>query len=247
MILPGFDLFDPLPGTRILLPGLGLVPFVGVPLETFDFEMGSGPVPTGNTDTVVQRLDRIDAPAPGTEAQSRVLLRAMQLVSESRIDPGFGEDFYFLTLQAGMLSDGMMAFTEFGGSHGPPPPPHAFFRYVFINWHFDLRKGSLAGPAVASDTKVLSSAFIPWSHFPPLDAMLITDVNFRLGGMACELGTDCADVFPIGTFVLISPDGTVIPTQTATVPEPATAFLVGIGLAGIALRARRRSRATRGR
>src|SRR5262249_20446560 len=48
----GFDLFDPLVGSRINVPGLGLIPIVGVPISSFpDF----GGHNLGDTDSILQR------------------------------------------------------------------------------------------------------------------------------------------------------------------------------------------------
>jgi hypothetical protein len=227
IITRGFDLSDPLPGTAVNLPGLGLVPFVGVPLGTFDF--GVGPVPTFNADTIIERLDDANAPVDLVP----VLLLAMQLRSEIAIDMGFGLDIHFLTLQTTTPSDGTMVFTDFSGPH-VPPPPHGSFRYDPINWSFDVRRGSLDGPVVFSGSKVLSSANTSWTHFPVPGAVLIPGVNYLLDG------TPFSDFFP-EPFSLSSDDGTRILMQTATVPEPVTSALLAVGVAWLAARRARRA------
>ena len=227
ILFPGFDLFDPIPGTGVFLLS-DVYPFIGVPLGSFDF--GAGPVSTGTADTVVERLT--SAIGPGT-VPIPVQLRAMQLVSTTPIDLGFGLDFHYLTLQAA-ASLGTMLWTEDPGYHGPAPPPHGVANYLALNWLFDVRLGSLGGPVVFSDSKMLSSAGTPWSHFPPPGALLVPGVNSFLSGTSED-----NDFFFLETFSLEAADGTQILTRTATIPEPATLGLCGIGLAGLAVRCRR--------
>src|SRR5690349_12266098 len=63
LVLHGFDLFTTVPGsTKVNLPGVGIQPFKGVPLGTFNF--GSGPVDTGNADTIVRRLGDASPASP---------------------------------------------------------------------------------------------------------------------------------------------------------------------------------------
>jgi hypothetical protein len=235
IILPGYDLLDPLPGTRVFLSGFGLVPFVGVPFGTFDF--GSGPVATGSTDTIIYRPV---AAHPG--ASITVHLIAMQLVSTAPIDLGLGLDFYYLTLQAAPMppgNTGTMTFSDSSGNHAAPPPPHGTVTYDPIHWAFDARRGGLGGPIALSDTKTLTSGPIPWSHVPPPGTLLIPGANFLLG--PCDDGTPPADApgecdfFFVQPFALADPDGT-----TVLVPEPGTLALVGLSVAGLRVWARRR-------
>ena len=227
IMLPGFDLMDPLPGTLVFLPGPGLVPFVGVPLGTFDF--GGGPVATGTADTIFHR------PIAGAPSSSiPVELLAMQMVSAVPIDLGFGSALHYLTLQAGPPSGGTMTFDDFSlGNHGPPPPPHGFVTYD-VDWFFDVHMGALGGPVVFSSTKTLATGPLPWSHFLP-GAFHIPGVNFEL----CGPGDGSCDFFVLGTFAFTAPDGTSIVTKTA--PEPTAGVLVLAGLAAVYARMRRRS------
>jgi hypothetical protein len=232
IVIRGFDLFDPLPGTVVFLDGLGLVPFIGSPLGSFDF--GAGPIPTGTTDTIIERLD--DAMAPMDTVP--IAIRAMQLVTAAPIDIGFGLNLYFLTLDPLMPSTGTMTFTDFSGSHGPPPPSHGTFNYGPITWNFVVREGTLAGTIRLSDTQTLTSGPIAWSHFPPPGALLIPGVNSGLG--PCPDGPPLCDFFPIQTFALTSAEGTTILTRTA--PEPGPIALLTLGTIWLTVRARRRIR-----
>jgi hypothetical protein len=243
--LPGFDAFDPLPGTEVFLPGLGLVPFVGVPLGMFDFgpfgaQFPQGPVATGSTDTLIFRPTQA---GPAAVTVMDVLLVAMQLVSVAPIDFDPADllpaTLHYLTLQLApgpSGNTGTMTITDSTDNHGPPPPEHGTVTYDPINWHFDLRRGALDGAIAFSGSKVLSSGPIRWSHFPPAGALTIDGVNFNL--QPCVAGPTLCDIFMLDTFVLAADDGTQIVTRAA--PEPATLLLLGFGLTGLVLRARRR-------
>jgi hypothetical protein len=232
---PGWDVFDPFAGTLIDLPGLGLTPFIGVPLGTFDF--GFGPVSTGNGDTIIRRA----VPAP-PNSTIPIEIIAMQLVSVAPIDLGSGLDLHYLTLSA-VPSTGEMSFDAGAGPH-VPPPAHGFVTYDFINWFYDVRKGALGGPVVSSDSKVLSTGPVPWSHFPAPGGLAIPCVNVFVDGTPplCADGTFEHDFFP-EPFAFTAADGTLIPTRAA-VPEPVPLALVGAGLLMVLARQRRRRRST---
>jgi hypothetical protein len=226
MLIRGFDFYDPLAGTVVNINGV-LYPFEGVPLGFFDF--GSlGVYDTGNADTIIERVH--DASGPGTILIA-VRMLAMQMVSSTPIDVGAGLDLHYLTLQP-TPSRGVLEVTEDPTSHGPPPPFHGVANHDPLNWRFDVRKGSLTGPVVLSDSKVLTSAATLWSHFSPPGALLIDGLNFRLNGV-----DEQSDIF-LEPFALSNADGTTILMSTA-LPEPASFTLVGAGLIGLAARCRR--------
>ena len=230
IILPGFDLYDPMAGTEIFLDGFGLIPFVGVPLGSFDF--GSGSVPTGNTDTIFQRNSVIDdTTGDPNDLITSVDLLAMQMVTDGEFDLGAGLDTYYLTVSSVPASTGTMQFV-FGGGHGCLAP-HGTFSYTSVTWNFDLWTGSPGGTLVSSDTKTLSSPFESWIHCPPPNAVLIPGVNSLLDG------TGGADFFPVDQFSLVGDDGTLILLRTATVPEPGLMLLFGTAAAGLVVRRRR--------
>lgn len=228
IILPGFDLFDPMSGSDVFFPlPIGdLVPFVGVPLGSFDF--GSGPVATGSTDTIIERL------ATATDASPTIAIQllAMQMVSVIPIDAGLGLDFHYFTLQA-VPSLGTMTFTGLTGAHGPGVHGTVTYNALTVNWQ--LEKGALGGPVAMMGTTVLSTGAVPWSHFPAPGAVLIPGVNFLLDG-----STSGSDFFPIGTFTFTATDGTNILTRSAGVPEPSIVVLIALSAVGVASRSRRR-------
>jgi hypothetical protein len=229
IILPGFDLFDPLSGSQMFLPvPIGdLVPFVGVPLGSFDF--GSGPVATGTTDTIVRRLET----ATDADPMINIQLVAMQMVSVLPIDAGLGIDFHYVTLQAGP-SLGTMTFAGLAGPHAPPPPPHGTVTYDALSINWELHKGSLVGPVAMVGTTVVSTGPVSWSHFAPPGTLLIPGVNYLLDG------TSLKDYFPLEPFAFSATDGTTI--LVATAPEPGAAILVIMSGIALAMRGRRQHR-----
>ncbi len=222
----GFDLLHSEPGTSF-----GGVPFVGVPLGTFDF--GSGPLGTGNADTIVYRI----VPAsPGAAPITRAELVALQLMSADPVNFGLGLGTYFVTLQStrgGPLSSGFVSINF--GSEGVP---HGTFD-SFFDVFFDLRFGSLTGPIALSGNALLTVVDVPWSHFPPPNAVEIVGVNTFLNG-----SNRLTDFFPDPfTEQHPGPPATIHSVSTASVPAPSTLALASIGilsLVGFARRSRNR-------
>ena len=224
IILPGFDLFDPLAGTQIFLDGFGLIPFVGVPLGSFDF--GSGSVPTGNADTIFRRNSTIDdTTGNANDLITSVDLLAMQMVTDGEFDLGAGLDRYYLTVSGGPASTGTMQFA-FGGPHDCSAA-HGSFSYTAVTYNFDVWTGSPGDTLIFSDSLALSSPFHPWTHCPPPGAVLV-------GGAS-------SGFYPLGDFSLIGDNGTVILMRTA-VPEPASTLLFATATAGLLVRRRWRQR-----
>lgn len=223
LVVAGFDLFTTRPGTQVNLGPAGMQPFKGVPLGTFNF--GMGPVAVFNTDTIVQRLGTATPSSPTIGLE----MVALQLMSVNQFNLGAGTGFHFVTLQSargGPASTGSMTIT-----FGPEGIPHGTFDST-LNVAFDIRFGSLDGPIVFSNTMILTANDVPWAHavFGPL--VLIPGVNDFPNGL-----------FPVGPFVEIKPDGTRHEVESATVPEPATIGLLALGIAGVAARVFKRTKA----
>jgi hypothetical protein len=238
-ILPGWDLLQTTPPTLLnpsdlTPPGPNiLIPFVGVPLGTYDFGGSIGVEPVGLTDTIVQRLAPAVGPAPATIP---IELVALQLMSVAPIDLGSGTDFHFVTLQSargGPASSGSMTITF--GPEAPPILPHGTFD-SFFDVYFDIRIGALNGPIVLSNNLTLQSSGTPWNHEPPPFAVVIDDVNRNLNN------TDSSnDFWPLLPIQEVHPggNGSQHTAQTAVIPEATCTPLIMAGL-GIAAVARRR-------
>jgi hypothetical protein len=123
-----WDLFVTLDGTTF-----GGIPFRGVPLGCYDF--GFGCVKTGTTDTIVQRLEDANAPIDTINIE----MVALELVSATEVDLGFGMGFYYVTLNPDNSSPGTMTII-----FDPKFESH-------IEVHFDIHFGSLTGPIVLTN------------------------------------------------------------------------------------------------
>ncbi|HEV8532243.1 MAG TPA: hypothetical protein VGT00_12555 [Methylomirabilota bacterium] len=233
IIDPGFDLFQTQPGTSV-----GGVPFVGVPLGTFNF--GGGPVGTGNTDTIVQRHATAVAPGgvPGVAPPIPIEMLALHLMSAAPTNFGLGVGTYFVTLQSergGPASTGSLTIT-----FGPEGAPHGTFG-SFFDVFFDIRLGSLTGPIALSNDAILTANGVPWSHSPGPGAVEIPGVNTFLNG-----SDRLADFWSIGLFTEQhpGPPATIHVVASARVPGPSTLLLLVFG--GVSLLShgwRRRTRA----
>jgi len=175
-VLPGYDLFTTTTGTYF--QG---VQYIGDPLGTFNF--GSGPVNTGTTDTIVQRLQTVTLPVIGSSGPTAIKMDALQLQSVG-VTPQL-----FITLQPQAVSSGSMTITlktATLASHG------GTFNST-INVFYNVHTGSLTGPIVASGMIPLSNANCPWSNIAPAGTILIRGVNYLLNGV-----NNAADFFQTG-------------------------------------------------
>ena len=203
--------------------------FKGVPLNTFDFGDGNGPVDVGDTDTIVQRLNDATVSAPGETATIDIEMAALQLMTVAPTDLGAGFGNYFITLDESESSLGSMDITfddEFGGT---------FDSSIFVD--FDVRFGALDGIIVSDGILELTSSDTPWSRFAPPEALLIEGINHLLNG------TDIFEDFWPG----VDPFGNVLPlievhptgakhTVRPASPAPDTSnslLLLGIGLSSL--------------
>jgi len=82
-----------------------------------------------------------------------------------------------------------------------------------------------SGPIALSDTLRLTSAGVPWNHFPPPGAIEINGVNVFLNGTDRN-----ADFFPLGQFQEVHPTGAVHRVSEAETPEPGSFSLLAIGV-----------------
>lgn len=215
---PGWDLFTTGGGTSFMG-----VPFIGVPLVSYDFGGSIGVKATGSTDTIVERLG--SSVGPGLSAPVPIELVALQLVSAVPFSLGMEPaDFHFLTLQTqrsiaeggpGPASTG--AITIGFGAEGIP---HGTFD-SFFDVYFDLRHGSLTGPIEMASMLTMSSSGSSWAHNVP-GSLQVEDVNYKLNG------TDVSnDFMPFSVFES-HPSGAMHNVQPTPIPFQ---FSPGLGLA----------------
>ncbi len=229
VVSPGWDLLQTLPGTVFVG-----APFTGVPLVSYDFGGAIGVQPTGNTDTIVQRLDVASVPLPPGSDTISVELVALNLVSVNLIDLGLGLDHYYITLQSargGPTSTGAMTiqFTDAAGGTFDS----------LLDVFFDVRKGASQGPIALSDDVLLASSGSSWDRDPPPDAVVINGVNHHLNGV-----DNAEDFWPTGPIRETSPTLVHVVGTAQAIPEPATA-VIWVLLGGLsAAYAWRRNRST---
>jgi hypothetical protein len=226
IVAAGFDLFEtqaPASFDFNTIPNPQIVDFEGLPLDFFDF--GSGLVPVGTTDTIVERLELADLGGGFDTIDIEIV--ALSLVSIAPVDLGFGAGFEDLFVTLNTSSPSFQSnMTIFDGGEGNP---HGVFDSQ-LNFSFDVTGG--VGGFYATIEQTFLSFGTPWSHDHDAGAMLIDGVNHNLdGGSPHSHGED----FFIGATLHTGPH----PVNTGTVPEPSTGLLIGLGFVAFALIGRR--------
>ena len=221
-VFAGFDLFQTGGGTTFMG-----VPFVGVPLGSFDFGGSIGIKPTGLTDTIVHRFG--SSIGPGLTAPVPIELAGLQLVSAVPFSFGLEPaDFHYITLQKnrslleggpGPFSTGFITVTV-----GPEAPAHGTFD-SFFDVYFDLRHGGLTGAIDTSGMLTMSSSGSTWSHTAPPGSVLIPDANYLLNG------TSTSNDFMPFSVMESHPSGAMHNVQPAQLMAIPFGFAPGLGLA----------------
>ena len=225
IIQTGFDLFQTqTPGSSFDFTGVPnpqTVDFEGLPLGCFDF--GTGCLGTGLTDTIVERLD-IGNLGGGSDTID-IEIVALSLVSISPVDLGFGAGFedLFITLNTSSPSS-QSTMTIFDTGEGSP---HGTYD-SFFNFSYDVTGG--VGGFYATIEGSSTSTGNDWQH-APTGAPVIDDVNHLLDG-----STENGDFWLDG--LALHDAGPGQQHTFRAVPEPGTALLVAVGLAGLAARRR---------
>jgi hypothetical protein len=217
--------------TKASFPGLGNL--MGVPLGTFDF--GSGAKNTEATDTIIQRTSAATiASSPGT-ATANTQVVGFQLETTAPVNfNGLGLDNYFMTLQSvhgGPASTGTESITFNNDTSGTFA--------TSLDLFFDIRKGSLTGPIVASTDQVLTSTGVAWINTQPAGSLAIAGVNLNLNGV------NNLNDFWSNPLTMTSPAGFNMSLIVAKVPEPSTWVLALMALGSGCALVNRRYRAVR--
>ena len=229
IINTGFNLFETFPGSNFFfgapVPNPQFVDFEGNPVGPFDF--GSGPVFTGNTDTIVERIQPADLGAGSDTIDIEIV--ALSLVSVSPVDLGFGAGFedIFITLNTSSPTlQSTMTIVDAGEGQ-----PHGIFDST-LNFSFDV-VGSVGG-FYATLVKTLTATNQPWQH-EPTAPQLIDGVNHLLNTF-----DETNDFWPDG--LVIHDDGTGTAIHVTRTPEPSTLILCGLGAVGLLAYGWRRKR-----
>jgi len=202
---PGYNGFDTVISGPSVTTFDGL-PWAGVPLGTFDF--GSGAVPVGNTDTIVQRLGSPVTTPGGTIG---LAVDALQLVTVNPVSLGGGPvGYYYATLDTSYPNTGLLTIDSFPTAGSPG----TFNDYFTVN--FDIRYGSVAGPIIAQQGLQLTAAG-DWLTAPPIPSIPIVHNS---GTIPNDLHVVTLDPNPD------IPDDGFYPFG---VPEPSSLSLLGIG------------------
>lgn len=191
----GSDYFATQPGTFAVLPGVGSVNLMGVPIGGAGLPLNGANI--GNTDTIVQRTSDIQI----NGAAGPLVMEALQLESTGPVAvPGLGSIPIFISLQCntaascaaagGTLSTGTMAINR-----GPPFDTFNSSLDVF----FDVCTapgvngvGCGAGTLLGQNSVILNSTGSPWSPTPGPSDVIVP-------------GGDCNNLAPGCDAALVSP------------------------------------------
>jgi hypothetical protein len=177
----GWNCFDTVDGTVY-----DTFSWQGVPLGTFNF--GSGLVPVGITDTIIQRLGTVTTPGGTTP----ISVSALQLRTVSQVNLGAGLGYYYATLDTSAQNTGVLTIDSFPTAGSPG----TFHDYFTVN--FDIRYGSLAGPIVLRPPSLTLVATGDWSADLPIPSCPIVHTDNQGAGDQHSVTSDTS--VPTGGF-----------------------------------------------
>lgn len=225
-ILGGADYLTTVEGTYFDFGGpIGPVNLVGKPID---------PAALRQTDTIIQRLQSIDLPTPGSSGTSDLVITDLSLQSQSPINLGGSFFDVFVELTPGTTSGGQMTVTR-STLNSDPAQLYGTFDSFFDVW-FDVSFTEVGGGSSFSQslTKHFTQMGASWSSMAPAGALLVPGLpgdlmaNIHSGGPAGYL-----DFYP-GPGAFWHDTGGGRHGVALTIPEPDAyaLLLAGLGLVG---------------
>ncbi|MCY2979938.1 MAG: PEP-CTERM sorting domain-containing protein [Planctomycetota bacterium] len=188
--------------------GLGVTPFVGVPLGTYNF--GAGSVNTGATDTILHRLDPVINLADGASQTVNLEMVALSLRTKNQIDwSGFGGSANEYVKTVNLINTGGSTMTITNSVADLVNESGTFDS----NLNFSIQlEGVTSGVLSPTISLALIQTGGTWEQIPPFENVLIDGVN-KNGFYTCV-----ADHGPAKH----------VTVDVNCVPEPTSSFAIGL-------------------
>ena len=163
--------------------GLGLTPFVGVPLNTYNF--GGGSKNVGATDTILHRLDPVTNLADGASQTINLAMVALSLQSQNKINwSGFGGIANEYVKTVNLVDDGSkMTITNSSADKAPLLEDGTFVSNLKFSFQLQGLDSGVLSPLFSLN--ILQTTPATWRHIPSTNnpnPVLIDGVNNHLNG-----------------------------------------------------------------